>query len=96
VGFTRDVWAHRIDIHAAIGRPMQLTADHDGRLVADIVAEWADIHGEPFELVLDGPAGGKFTQGAAGGRVEIDALDFIRTLSGRLPGAGVLSNPLPL
>jgi hypothetical protein len=24
VGFTRDVWAHRIDIHAAIGRPMDL------------------------------------------------------------------------
>ena len=22
VGFTRDVWAHRVDIHAAIGRPM--------------------------------------------------------------------------
>ena len=96
VGFTRDVWAHRIDIHAAIGRPMQLTADHDGRLVADIVAEWADIHGQPFELVLDGPAGGKFTQGVGGERVEIDALDFIRTLSGRLPGAGVLSHPLPL
>ena len=96
VGFTRDVWAHRIDIHAAIGRPMQLTADHDGRLVADIVAEWADIHGQPFELVLDGPAGGKFTQGVAGERVEIDTLDFIRTLSGRLPGVGVLSHPLPL
>ena len=31
-----------------------------------------------------------------GERVEIDALDFIRTLSGRLPGTGVLSNPLPL
>ena len=84
VGFTRDVWAHRIDIHAAIGRPMHLTADHDGRLVADIVAEWADIHGQPFELVLEGPAGGKFTQGVDGERVEIDALDFIRTLSGRL------------
>jgi uncharacterized protein (TIGR03083 family) len=96
VGFTRDVWAHRIDIHAAIGRPMQLTADHDGRLVADIVAEWAGIHGQPFELVLDGPAGGKFTQGVGGERVEIDALDFIRTLSGRLPGTGVLSHPLPL
>lgn len=96
VGFTRDVWAHRIDIHKAIDRPMHLTADHDGRLVADIVAEWADIHGEPFELVLDGPAGGKFTQGADGERVEIDALDFIRTLSGRLPGTGVLSRPLPL
>ena len=84
---------HRIDIHAAIGRPMHLTADHDGRLVADIVAEWADIHGQPFELVLEGPAGGKFTQGVDGERVEIDALDFIRTLSGRLPGTGVLSNP---
>ena len=55
VGFTRDVWAHRIDIAAATGRDMELTADHDGRLVADIVAEWAEIHGEPFELVLDGP-----------------------------------------
>jgi uncharacterized protein (TIGR03083 family) len=96
VGFTRDVWAHRIDIHAAIGRPMHLTADHDGRLVADIVAEWASIHGQPFELVLDGPAGGKYTQGVDGERVEIEALDFIRTLSGRLPGAGVLSHPLPL
>ena len=96
VGFTRDVWAHRIDIHAAIDRPMHLSADHDGRLVADIVAEWAAIHGQPFELVLDGPAGGKYSQGVDGERVEIDALDFIRTLSGRLPGTGVLSNPLPL
>jgi uncharacterized protein (TIGR03083 family) len=96
VGFTRDVWTHRIDVHQAIDRPMELTADHDGRLVADIVAEWAGIHGQPFELVLDGPAGGKFTQGVAGERVEIDALDFIRTVSGRLPGTGVLSHPLPL
>ncbi|MEP7114404.1 MAG: maleylpyruvate isomerase family mycothiol-dependent enzyme [Ilumatobacteraceae bacterium] len=96
VGFTRDVWAHRIDIHAAIGRQMHLTADHDGRLVADIVGEWASVHGQPFELVLEGPAGGKFSQGVDGERVEIDALDFIRTLSGRLTGTGVLSNPLPL
>jgi uncharacterized protein (TIGR03083 family) len=96
VGFTRDVWAHRIDIHAAIDRPMHLTAEHDGRLVADIVAEWATIHGEPFDLVLDGPAGGKFTQGVGGERVEIDAIEFIRVLAGRRPGTGVLSHPLPL
>ncbi len=75
---------------------MPLSAGHDGRLVADIVAEWASLHGQPFELVLDGPAGGKYAQGAGGERVEIDALDFVRTLAGRLPGAGVLSNPLPL
>jgi uncharacterized protein (TIGR03083 family) len=96
VGFTRDVWAHRIDIHTAISRPMQLSADHDGRLVADIVAEWASIHGEPFELVLEGPAGGKFSQGDGGERVEIDAIEFIRVLAGRRPGTGVLSHPLPL
>jgi uncharacterized protein (TIGR03083 family) len=96
VGFTRDVWCHRIDIHQGIGRPMRLTPDHDGRLVADIVAEWASIHGQPFELVLTGPAGGTFDQGVGGEHVEIDALDFVRTLSGRLPGEGVLANPLPL
>jgi uncharacterized protein (TIGR03083 family) len=96
VGFTRDTWAHRIDACVALGRKMELTANHDGRLVADIVAEWAQIHGEPFELVLEGPAGGKFSQGVNGERVEIDALEFIRVLSGRRPGTGVLSNPLPL
>jgi uncharacterized protein (TIGR03083 family) len=87
VGFTRDVWAHRGD---------NCTADHDGRLVADLVGEWADVHGEPFELVLEGPAGGKFSSGTGGERVEIDAFDFVRTLSGRLPATGVLANPLPL
>ena len=96
VGFTRDVWAHRIDICAATGREMTLTADHDGRLVADIVGEWADIHGHAFELVLEGVAGGKFSQGVDGERVEMDAIEFVRVLSGRLPGAGVLAHPLPL
>jgi uncharacterized protein (TIGR03083 family) len=96
VGFTRDVWAHRIDLDAAVDRPMELTADHDGRLVADYVAEWAGIHGQPFELVLTGPAGGTFIQGAGGGRVEIDALEFVRTLSGRRPATGILANALPL
>jgi uncharacterized protein (TIGR03083 family) len=96
VGFTRDVWAHRIDICAATGREMELTADHDGRLVADIVGEWASIHGQPFDLVLEGPAGGKFGQGVDGELVEIDAIEFIQVLSGRRPGTGVLANPLPL
>jgi uncharacterized protein (TIGR03083 family) len=96
VGFTRDVWAHRIDIHAAIDRPMELSPAHDGRLVADIVAEWAELHGESFELRLTGPAGGTFSQGNGGEHVEMDALDFIRTLSGRLPATGVMRHRLPL
>ena len=96
VGFTRDVWAHRIDIHAVIGRPMELEAGHDDRLVADIVGEWAQVHGEPFELHLTGLAGGTFSQGTNGECVEMDALDFIRTLAGRLTGTGVMRHPLPL
>ncbi len=46
--------------------------------------------------MLEGPAGGKFSQGTGGERVEIDAIDFVRVLSGRAPGTGVLANPLPL
>jgi len=96
VGFTRDVWAHRIDLCEATGRPMALTADHDGRLVADLVGEWATIYGHSFDLVLDGPAGGSFSQGVDGEHVEIDAIQFVRTLCGRRPGTGVLSHPFPL
>lgn len=96
VGFTRDVWAHRIDIHAAIDRAIALDAAHDGRLVAYIVAEWANLHAEPFHLDLTGTAGGTFNQGDGGEHVEMDALNFIRTLSGRVPGTGVMRHPLPL
>lgn len=96
VGFTRDVWAHRIDIHAAIARPMELSPAHDGRLVADIVGEWAELHREPFELHLTGPAGGTFSQGNGGEHIELDALEYIRTLTGRLPGTAVMRHPLPL
>jgi uncharacterized protein (TIGR03083 family) len=96
VGFTRDVWAHRIDLCEATGHPMELTADHDGRLVADYVAEWAAVYGHSFDLVLDGPAGGRFSQGVGGEHVEIDAIQFVRTLCGRRPGTGVLAHPFPL
>jgi uncharacterized protein (TIGR03083 family) len=96
VGFTRDVWAHRIDLEAATGRPLEVTSDHDGRLVADLLAEWAAVHGEPFELVLTGLAGGTYTQGVGGERVELDAVEFVRTLCGRRPGTGVLAHPFPL
>ena len=48
------MWAHRIDIAYAIAtEPV-----HDGGILADTVAEWSATHGEPFTLVLDGPAGG--------------------------------------
>lgn len=92
---TRDVWMHRADICRAVGSPPALTADHDGRLVADVVAEWARRHGSPFDLTLHGPAGGRFTQGSGGEAIALDAVDFCRILSGRGTGPGLLTQKVP-
>jgi uncharacterized protein (TIGR03083 family) len=94
--YTRDVWMHRVDIARATGRSLDLTADHDGRIVADIVAEWANLHGLAFDLDLTGPAGGSFSAGSGGERLEIDAVEFVCVLSGRGTGTGLLAYPLPL
>ena len=88
---TRDAWLHRVDICRAVDRPLVLTADHDGRIVADVVDEWAQLHGRPFELVLTGPAGGTWRQGTAGDRIELEAIAFCRILSGRASGDGLLA-----
>lgn len=81
--FTRDVWMHRVDICRATGKEMALTPDHDGRIVAAMVGDWAARHGKDYHLVLDGPAGGTFSQGADGERLHLDAVQFARILSGR-------------
>jgi uncharacterized protein (TIGR03083 family) len=96
MGFTRDVWMHRIDLARATGKAFDADAEHDGRIVADIVAEWAATHGEPFDLELDGPAGGHYNCGNDGDRVRIDAIEFCRILAERVHGDGVLRHPLPL
>ncbi|MDQ1719027.1 MAG: hypothetical protein QOE89_2980, partial [Pseudonocardiales bacterium] len=80
---TRDPWMHRIDITRATGAAHLLTAEHDGVLIADIVIEWAERHGQPFSLNLTGPAGGRWTVGTGGPQLELDVVDFCRALSGR-------------
>jgi uncharacterized protein (TIGR03083 family) len=92
---TRDTWMHRIDTSRATGRPLVLTADHDGRIVADVVAEWARRHGKPFALQLEGPAGGRFTTADPGEEITVDAVEFCRILSGRASGAGLLTQVVP-
>ena len=96
MGFTRDVWAHRMDIAAATERPMDLDAEHDGRIVADVIAEWASYFDEPFTLELTGPAGGSFTSGSGGKSIQIDTLGFMTILAERSEGTGVLRHTLPL
>lgn len=93
--YTRDVWMHRIDISRAAGVPVELSVDHDRRIVADLVGEWSRRHGQPFTLVLTGVAGGNFDVGTGGPQIELDAVEFARTLSGRTHGDGLLSVPVP-
>jgi uncharacterized protein (TIGR03083 family) len=93
--YTRDAWLHRIDICRAVGQAPLLTADHDGRLVADVVDEWARAHRGAYDLVLTGPAGGTFRSGIGGQHHELDAVEFCRTLSGRSAGTGLLTTGVP-
>ncbi len=94
VVLTRDVWMHRIDVCRAVQRAPELTPAHDGRLVADVVRDWADRHGRPFVLNLTGAAGGNFTRAGDGPTIELDAVEFCRTLSGRAPAEGLLGTPV--
>jgi uncharacterized protein (TIGR03083 family) len=92
---TRDPWMHRSDLAVATGRPMHVTAEHDGLIVADVVMEWASRHGHPYQLTLTGPAGGTWRRGTGGESIEMDAIEFCRALSGRDSGAAPLSTHVP-
>lgn len=99
--YLRDLWMHRIDAARATGRDPVLTADHDGRIVADVVAEWARRHGRPFQLTLTGPAGGTFSSAGAGASdagvttLELDAVEYCRALAGRVEGVELLDTIVP-
>lgn len=80
---TRDPWMHRVDIARATGVPLDLTADHDGVLVDDVVRDWGRRHGRSVTLHLTGPAGGDWVFGTEGPSLEYDAIEFCRLLSGR-------------
>lgn len=81
--YTRDVWLHTIDIARATSVPHEPDPHVDARIVEDVVAAWAERHGEPFALALEGPAGGRFRHGSGGVALHLDAVEFCRILSGR-------------
>jgi uncharacterized protein (TIGR03083 family) len=98
--YLRDLWMHRIDAARAAGRPPELSAGHDGRIVADIVAEWARRHGKPFILQLTDPAGGAYVCDPGPGQpdaqhLSLGAVEFCRTLAGRAPATGLLATTVP-
>lgn len=86
--YTRDAWMHRIDISRAVNRAPELSAEHDGAIVADLVESWAGT--APATLNLTGPAGARC---AAGSGPPVDAVDFARALSGRGSVPGIKAVP---
>lgn len=91
---TRDPFMHRIDITRATGASMVATAEHEGVIVDDVVREWAERHADQYTLELSGPAGGRWQLGE-GERIEMDAFEFCRALSGRAAGMGLLATQVP-
>ena len=96
--YLRDLWMHRIDAARAARQPADLTASHDGRIVADITAEWARRHGKPFLAELSGPARGSYASDPANPAAEhisLDAVEFCRTLAGLAHPTGPLTTIVP-
>jgi uncharacterized protein (TIGR03083 family) len=98
--YLRDMWMHRVDACRATGRALELTADNDGRIVADVVAEWARRHQQPFFLELTGVAGGRYaaeidTSDESPSSLSLDAVEFCRTLAGRSRASGLLATIVP-
>lgn len=92
---TRDPWMHRVDLSRATGVRLTLTGEHDAVIVADVAAEWAQRHKQPVQLRLTGPAGGSWRVASGGEDIEMDAIEFCRTVSGRQKGDGLLSVLVP-
>lgn len=94
--YTRDVFLHRIDIATALGRTPRLDPAVDGRIIDDVIREWSDRHGQPFDLTLTGPLAKRYVRPGHGPTMELDPIDLCLILSGRrdpdpsVPGSDLL------
>ena len=96
--YLRDLWMHRVDAAHALNLVLELSPDHDGRIVADVVAEWGHRHDQPFLVELAGPAGGTYKcdpDSPAAEHLSLDAVEFCRTLAGRVPATGLMAAVVP-
>lgn len=93
--YTRDSFIHRVDIARATGRELRVTPDHEGRVIEDVVADWAGRHRRPFTLELTGPLAASYRRGGDGEHIRIDAIEFCRAVSFREHGAGLLAQGVP-
>ncbi len=83
--YTRDQWMHRLDICTTLGTEPEITADHDRRIIEDVVAEWAAHQPGPWTLELTGLGGGTYVSGEGGDPMTFDAVEYCLIVSGRTP-----------
>lgn len=93
--YTRDTWMHRMDICQATGREIILTDDHDGRMMALVMRDLADLlknvlNGGTVAYDIPGPGGGCWKFGPAStpaATLQMELLYFNVLASGRITPA---------
>ncbi len=93
----RDAWMHRVDISQAAGTPFIVGAADRAvveQVIRDLAVEWT---GPGVVLELTGDAGGRWQLGSGPptAAVRADAVEYMRTLSGRhdTPDLNVTDGP---
>jgi uncharacterized protein (TIGR03083 family) len=95
----RDLWMHRDDVSQALGRPFD-AGPYAEELVAQVMYDVIDgpFWGErpAVEVELTGPGGGTYQlgRGEPVGRAAVDAVAYMRTLSGRDDAPVVTGDPV--
>lgn len=82
--FTRDVFAHRVDIARSAGTEFY-AGPHDRRVFEDCLRHWAKKSRANLRFELDGPLHGFYATGSAPTAVvRGTGVDLVRVLAGRL------------
>ncbi len=93
--YTRDQWMHRYDLSHATGKAMTVSAEHDGRIVALVVRDLAELlarqlEGRSVDLILTGSLEGSYRLGSEDDTscsISMDVFDFALLTSDRITPA---------
>ena len=84
-----------VEVQVVHDRDVVLTELFEERFLVPI-HEWAAKHGQPYRLTLTGSAGGSWQRGIGDAPLELDAVEFARTMAGRRPpDRGLLRHGVP-
>ena len=98
--YPRDQWMHRVDICRATGKTMQVTPEHDGRMIALVMKDVArkvnaKLNDKTVDLRLTGALEQTYRfgkQSIPDATVTLDFFEFNRLASGRLTPEAALEH----